>query len=75
MLARATFAALAAGGLSAEQFVLGTDALDCNDRILYDSASGNIFYDSDGFGGSVAIRFAQVSGSPALTHLDFLVVA
>jgi Ca2+-binding RTX toxin-like protein len=74
ILENAIFTALAAGGLSAERFVLGTMALDVDDRILYDSTTGNIFYDSDGFGGSGATRFAQVSGSPALTHLDFIVV-
>jgi serralysin len=74
VLENAVFAALPAGSLSPDRFGLGTTALTANVRVLYDSTSGNLFYDSDGFGGAAAIRFAQVSGAPALTYLDFLVV-
>jgi Ca2+-binding RTX toxin-like protein len=74
VLENAVFAALPAGSLTPDRFAFGTTALTANVRILYDATSGNLFYDSDGFGGAAAIRFAQVSGSPALTYLDFLVV-
>jgi hypothetical protein len=40
------------------------------DRILYDKASGNIFYDADGGGGSAAVLFARVTAGTELTHLD-----
>jgi Ca2+-binding RTX toxin-like protein len=72
MLARAVFSAIEANGtLSSDAFVTGTSAADANDRIVYDSATGKIFYDADGSGGGAAILFAQVTAGTALTNLDF----
>jgi Ca2+-binding RTX toxin-like protein len=65
---------LGLGNISAGEFVIGTAAQDANDRIIYDSNTGALFYDSDGAGGSAAIQFAEVSTGLALTNLDFLVV-
>jgi Ca2+-binding RTX toxin-like protein len=80
MLENAVFTALAAPGgnlarnLTAAEFVVGTAAQDASDRIVYDSGSGALFYDSDGIGGAAAIRFATVNAGLALTAGDFLVV-
>jgi Ca2+-binding RTX toxin-like protein len=53
-----------------------TDAGDANDRIIYDSASGNLYYDADGTGaGSSSTLFATLTGAPAITAGDFLIVA
>ena len=41
---------------------------------MYDSATGALFYDSDGVGGTAAIQFAELSAGLALTSQDFLVV-
>jgi Ca2+-binding RTX toxin-like protein len=65
---------LGLGNISAGEFVIGTAAQDANDRIIYDSNTGALLYDSDGAGGSAAIQFAEVSTGLALTNLDFLVV-
>jgi hypothetical protein len=46
---------------------------DAEDRILYDRATGSVFYDPDGTGSAVAVRFAVVATKKALTHHDFLV--
>jgi Ca2+-binding RTX toxin-like protein len=59
------------GALSSVAFVDGSAATDATDRILYDKASGNIFYDADGTGAAAAVLFAQVSAGTALTPLDF----
>ena len=49
LLDDAIFTAIAAdGALAAGAFRLGTAALDADDRILYDAATGQIRYDSDG---------------------------
>ena len=56
------------------QFVIGTAALDAAHRIIYDEATGDVFYDSDGTGATAAIRFAHVSAGLALTNFDFFVV-
>jgi Ca2+-binding RTX toxin-like protein len=66
---------LGLGNISAGEFVIGTAAQDANDRIIYDSNSGALFYDNDGVGGNAATQFAQLSTGLALTNLDFLVVA
>src|SRR5262245_44694113 len=65
---------LGLGNISAGEFVIGTAAQDANDRVIYDSNSGALLYDSDGAGGTAAIRFAELSTGLALTNLDFLVV-
>jgi Ca2+-binding RTX toxin-like protein len=73
-LENAVFTALGVGSLTAGQFVVGTAAQDGNDRIIYNSATGALLYDSDGAAGAAAIQFATLSTGLALTNLDFLVV-
>lgn len=69
------FDAVNIGALSADAFkVYGTGAVDGNDRILYDSASGKIYYDADGSGSSGRILFATVAPGTALTSADFVVI-
>jgi serralysin len=69
------FTALASGGLPAGAFVVGTAAADADDRILYDTATGALFYDSDGTGAAAAIQFATLSSKPlTLAAGDFLVI-
>jgi len=70
----AIFSSLLAGKLSAAAFHIGTAAHDATDRIIYDSQTGALYYDADGIGGSSAQQFAQLTGSLALTHADFLVI-
>ncbi|MBP1861451.1 calcium-binding protein [Rhizobium herbae] len=66
------FVGLAAGALSAEAFVIGKAALDGNDRIIYDKASGALLFDADGAGGASAIKFAMVTRGISLAADDFL---
>ena len=50
-------------------------AAEADDFILYDSATGALYYDADGNGPGEAIQFATLTGSPdALDHTDFEVV-
>ncbi len=70
----AVFAALAPGALADGAFRVGTAAQDLDDRIIYDQANGQLFYDSDGSGNGAAILFATLSGTPALTAGDFIVI-
>ncbi len=72
-LDRDIFAGLAADGpLAAGAFRSGTAAVDADDRILYDAATGNLRYDPDGSGGAAAILFAKVDPGTALTSADFV---
>ncbi len=62
------------GTLAAGAFQTGAVATEADDRILYDGASGAIYYDADGDGAGDAVLFAQVTAGTALTHADFVVV-
>ena len=68
------FAGLAAGALNPNAFVIGTAAQDTTDRIIYDAATGNLFYDADGNAAGTAIQFATLTGAPGITANDFLVI-
>ena len=77
VLSDVIFANLAAGPLSAAQLVVGpgAQAQDANDRILYNTATGQLSYDADGSGAGAAIAFATLFGQPALSATDIAVVA
>ena len=75
LLENTVFARLGAGPLNANAFVVGTAAADASDRIIYDSATGNLYYDSDGSGAGGALLFATLDNAPAaLSASDFLVI-
>jgi Ca2+-binding RTX toxin-like protein len=61
---------LGLGNISAGEFVIGAAAQDANDRIIYNSNTGALFYDNDGVGGNAAVQFAELSRGLALTNLD-----
>ncbi len=61
------------GALAASAFHQGAAAADADDRILYDAATGNIFYDSDGTGAAAAMLFASVAAGTPLSHADFVI--
>jgi Ca2+-binding RTX toxin-like protein len=75
-LENAVFTKLAAtGALASANFkVLGSSALDANDYIQYDKASGNLYYDADGSGAGAAVKIAFVGVNLALTSADFTVI-
>lgn len=53
----------------------GTGAAgDATDYILYNTNTGALFYDADGNGVAAAIQFATLTGKPALSAGEFLVV-
>ncbi|MFI0843451.1 hypothetical protein [Mesorhizobium sp. IMUNJ 23232] len=70
------FSVLPAGTLAATAFranASGT-AGDADDRIIYNSATGGLFYDEDGNGAAVAVQFAKLTGVPSISAADFVVV-
>ncbi|WP_161992639.1 matrixin family metalloprotease [Aureimonas leprariae] len=76
-LDHAVFTALTTTGVLAEDAFAanaGGHAMQADDRIVYDTASGKLFYDADGSGNGAAVQFATLGGHPALTHQDFLVI-
>jgi len=69
------FTTLGAGALPAGALVMGSAATDASDRILYDAATGALFYDRDGTGAAAAVQFAILDNMPAsLAASDFLVI-
>jgi len=80
-LAQKKFAALSVGQvLSDENFVKGSGALDRNDYLIYNTATGVLSYDADGNGtASAAVAFAKIelNGVPPtdLSATDFIISA
>ena len=73
-LSRSVFAAFTANGaIDDGAFAHGTAAAEADDRILYDKATGRIFYDADGSGAGAAIHFATVAAGTELGAADFVV--
>lgn len=68
-----SFTGLTLGNLSADAFRIGTSAQDASDRIIYDSATGNLYFDPDGTGSAAQILFAHLSAGLAITYQDFIV--
>ncbi|WP_157269400.1 DUF4347 domain-containing protein [Azohydromonas aeria] len=62
------------GAVAAGTFVQGRAALDRDDRLLYDRASGELRYDADGSGTGAAVLFARLSAGTALNAVDLFVV-
>jgi Ca2+-binding RTX toxin-like protein len=51
-----------------------TSGRDASDRIVYDTTTGNLYYDADGNGAGSAQLFATLQGHPALTATDITVI-
>jgi VCBS repeat-containing protein len=68
------FTGLSTGVLSAGAFVTGTAAQDADDRIIYDAATGNVYFDADGNGAGAAMLFATLANHPTVTASDFVAI-
>lgn len=68
------------GPITADQFWSGngvTQAHDATDRLIYDTATGTLYYDADGLGGretSIAIAQLGATAFPALSASDIWVI-
>jgi Ca2+-binding RTX toxin-like protein len=59
--------------LDAEAFRFGAAAVDADDRIIYNSVTGALFYDSDGNGAAAAVQFATIGTLLNLSNDDFVI--
>ncbi len=57
-----------------DMFVKGPRAQDQEDRIIYDSKTGALYYDKDGTGSAAQIKIAALNKGLKLTYADFFVV-
>lgn len=65
---------LTTGALAAGAFRIGTAAGDADDRIIYASTTGALFYDSNGNASGSSVQIAILGTNLALTNADFMVV-
>ncbi|RVP65500.1 calcium-binding protein [Sinorhizobium meliloti] len=76
-LENANFTAIVGTGvLTAGQFVSNTSGLaaDADDRMIYETDTGNIYYDSDGNGAGGRVHIAVLGTNLGITAADFFVV-
>ena len=75
-LENAIFTALgtATGTLGAGAFVIGAAAVDAADRIVYNSGTGALFYDSNGNAAGGSVQIVTLATGFALTNNDFLII-
>ncbi len=71
----AVFVGLATGTLAANAFAANATgfAATPSDRIIYETDTGALFFDSDGVGGAARVQFATLTPGLALTSSDFFV--
>ena len=61
------------GRLAKTSFYMGSAARDADDRIVYDSAIGELFYDADGSGAVAAVLFAVLEPGSEISNVNFYV--
>ncbi|WP_421590992.1 beta strand repeat-containing protein [Shinella sp. M27] len=64
------------GVLSAAQFTANASgtATDSNDRIIYETDTGKLFYDSNGKAAGGSVQFATLSPGLGISHNDFFII-
>jgi Ca2+-binding RTX toxin-like protein len=74
LLGNSIFTALgAAGDLNPDFFHVGTSAHDADDHIVFNAATGALYYDPDGTGATLQVQFATLAGAPVVVATDFVV--
>ncbi|MCA3351467.1 MAG: calcium-binding protein [Roseomonas sp.] len=73
----AIFTALGAAGttLAANAFTIGAAATTSAHRIIYNNATGALFYDADGSGAGSMVQFATLAGvTGTITAAEFVII-
>ena len=60
--------------MNAAAFRIGGSAGDSNDRVVYNSTTGCLYFDADGSGSGGAVLFATVAANTSITAADLFVV-
>lgn len=64
---------ISGGSLTVQQFRIGSAANTPKERFIYNSTTGNLFFDKDGNGSIAPVQLATLSPGLALTNQDFLI--
>ncbi|MFC3173587.1 beta strand repeat-containing protein [Novosphingobium bradum] len=67
-------AALPAGALDPAQLALGTAATTAQHHFVYTQATGSLYFDADGAGGTAQALVATLTTKPILSAADFLLI-
>ena len=70
----AAFAATPLGALDASRLGFGTAATSASHNLVYNAATGALFYDADGQGGVAQVQIAVFSSKPLLDATDFILI-
>jgi Ca2+-binding RTX toxin-like protein len=73
-LENAVFTKLKAGKLASSAFWKGAKAHDRDDRLIYDSTKGYLYYDADGTGSSKQVLIATMTKNLKMTYTEFYVI-
>jgi serralysin len=70
------FKGMGSGALLSKYYYAGTKAHDGNDHIIYNKATGALYYDSDGTGPNAQVQFATIANhsTAGLTYSDFVLI-
>ena len=68
---------LVAGEVLGSKFlaVSGGVATGSEDRFVYDTSNGRLYFDADGSASPARVLIATLTGSPTLSDLDFTILA
>jgi hypothetical protein len=76
---KATFTGLgttgALAGTAFESSAGLTSAATAAGRVIYDTSTGDLYYDADGAGGTGAVLVATLTGLPALAAVNFVIIS
>jgi Ca2+-binding RTX toxin-like protein len=64
-------------GIDDERFAFGDGLIagaDAADRVVYDTSTGDLYYDPDGSGPGASLLFATLQGASALGADDIVVI-
>ncbi|MBM6579863.1 calcium-binding protein [Microvirga sp. BT689] len=64
----------APGALAAKAFWSGKKAHDSSDRVIYDKATGALYYDADGTGSALQVKIGQLAKNLKMSAAEFFVI-
>ena len=70
----AAFSGHALGAIGAGELALGAAASTASQHLVYNGATGALYYDADGAGGQTQVQIAVFTASPGLTASDLVLI-